>query len=75
MISAITNQSKVRFMFYRDTMNSKRLISFMCRLTKDAGRKVFLILDNLRVHHSELVRKWLEKHKDKIEVFFLPSYS
>jgi len=75
MISAITNQGKARFMFYRDTMNSKRLISFMCRLTKDAGRKVFLILDNLKVHHSELVRKWLEKHKDKIEVFYLPSYS
>jgi transposase len=75
MISAITNQGKVRFMFYRDTMNSKRLIKFMRRLTKDAGRKVFLILDNLKVHHSELVRRWLEKHKDKIEVFFLPSYS
>lgn len=75
MISAITNEGKVRFMFYRDTMNSKRLISFMRRLIKDAGRKVFLILDNLKVHHSELVRKWLEKHKDKIEVFYLPSYS
>lgn len=75
MISAITNQGKVRFMFYRDTMNSKRLISFMRRLTRDAGRKVFLILDNLKVHHSELVRKWLEKHKNKIEVFYLPSYS
>jgi transposase len=75
MISAITNGGKVRFMFYRDTMNSRRLIKFMRRLTKDAGRKVFLILDNLRVHHSALVKKWLEKYKDKIEVFYLPSYS
>lgn len=75
MISAISNQGRVRFMFYRDTMNSKRLITFMNRLTKDVGRKVYLILDNLRVHHSELVKKWLEKHKDKIEVFYLPSYS
>jgi transposase len=75
MISAISNQGRVRFMFYRDTMNSKRLITFMNRLTKDVGRKVYLILDNLRVHHSELVKRWLEKHKDKIEVFYLPSYS
>lgn len=75
MISAITNGGKVRFMFYRDTMNSRRLIKFMRRLTKDAGRKVFLILDNLKVHHSNLVKKWLEKYKDKIEVFFLPAYS
>jgi transposase len=36
---------------------------------------VFLILDNLRVHHSRKVRTWLEKHKDHIEVFYLPPYS
>jgi transposase len=75
MISSITNQGQVRFMFYRDNMNSKRLIEFMRRLTKDAGRKVFLILDNLKVHHSKIVKAWLEKHKAKIEVFYLPSYS
>ena len=34
MISAITNQGKVRFMFYKETMNSKRLITFMERLIK-----------------------------------------
>ncbi len=75
MISAISNQGRVRFMFYRDNMNSKRLITFMRRLVKDVGRKVYLILDNLKVHHSELVKRWLEKHKEKIEVFYLPSYS
>lgn len=75
MISSITNQGQVRFMFYRDSMNSKRLIEFMRRLTKDAGRKVFLILDNLKVHHSKVVKDWLEANKEKIEVFYLPSYS
>jgi hypothetical protein len=33
----------------------------MNRLIKDAGRKVYLILDNLKVHHSKDVTKWLEK--------------
>jgi len=75
MMSAITNQGQVRFMFYKDTMNSKRLIIFMKRLIKDAGRKVFLILDNLKVHHSVAVTGWLAKHKEEIEVFYLPSYS
>jgi transposase len=36
---------------------------------------VFLILDNLRVHHSKKVQAWLEKHKDQIEVFYLPPYA
>ncbi|MEN6317431.1 MAG: IS630 family transposase [Syntrophaceae bacterium] len=75
MISAITNQGKVRFMMYRDAMNSELLIKFMTRLIKDAGRKVFLILDNLRVHHGKNVKQWLGKHKEQIEVFYLPSYS
>ena len=75
MISAITNQGKVRFMMYQDAMNSKLLIKFMTRLTKDAGRKVFLILDNLRVHHGKNVKQWLGEHKEQIEVFYLPSYS
>ena len=38
-------------------------------------KKVFLILDNLRVHHSKKVQTWLEKHKDQIEVFYLPPYA
>ena len=75
MISAITNSGKVCFMMYRDAMNSDRMIKFMTRLIKDAGRKVFLILDNLRVHHSKKVKQWLEKNKWKIEIFYLPSYS
>ena len=34
-----------------------------------------LVLDDLKVHHSHIVRNWREKHKEQIEVFFLPSYS
>lgn len=75
MISAITNQGKVRFMVFKEKLTTALLIKFMEKLTKDAGRKVFLILDNLRIHHSKEVRAWLEEHKEQIEVFYLPSYS
>lgn len=36
---------------------------------------MFLILDNLRVHHAKPVKAWLAEHKEEIEVFYLPSYS
>ena len=75
MISSITNQGKVRFMLYRETMTSKVLLKFLSRLIKDVERKVFLILDNHRVHHSKVVSRWLEQHRDQIEIFFLPPYS
>ena len=75
MISAITNQGKVRFQIYDGRMNANQLIDFMKRLIKDAKRKVILILDNLRVHHAKLVKAWLTKHTEEIEVFYLPDYS
>lgn len=75
MISTVTNQGKVRFMLYRETMTSQVLIRFLARLIREAGRKVFLILDNLKVHHSHKVRDWLGKHTKEIELFFLPAYS
>lgn len=75
MISAITNQGKVRFMLYRETMTSQVFIKFLLRLIKDAQCKVFLILDNHRVHHSKKVKEWLEQHQEQIELFYLPSYS
>jgi transposase len=56
-------------------LNSDILIDFMRRLVRDASRKIYLILDNLRVHHSKPVKAWLARHKTGIEVFFLPSYS
>ena len=49
MISAISSQGKVRFMLYPDTMDQQRLIRFMERLVRTSERKVFLILDNLKV--------------------------
>jgi len=75
LISTVTNQGKVRFMIYKDKMNSQTLIQFMKRLIKDSDQKIFLILDNLRVHHSHMVKDWLKDHKTEIEIFFLPSYS
>lgn len=75
MVSSITNQGKVEFMIYSGSMNADRLIEFMNQLIQTKNRKIFLILDNLRVHHSKVVKKWVEKNKDKIELFYLPSYS
>lgn len=77
MVSTVTNQGKVQFMIYSGTMNSDRFIGFLEQLIKGASTKIYLILDNLRVHHSKPVKEWLEKEgiKDRVELFFLPSYS
>jgi len=75
VISTVTNKGQMRWKAFDGALNSDILIDFLRRLVKDAGRKIYLILDNLRVHHSKPVKAWLAEHKHEIEVFYLPSYS
>lgn len=75
ILSAITNQGKVRFMIFKGALKWTTLIAFMGRLIRDGEKKVFLILDNLNVHKAAKVREWLASRSSAIEVFFLPPYS
>ncbi|MGH9622080.1 MAG: IS630 family transposase [Bryobacteraceae bacterium] len=75
MISTVTNQGKTRWMIIDGAFNGDRLIEFFEALIKDAPRKVFIILDNLGVHHCKPVKAWLKAHAEHIEAFYLPSYS
>ena len=44
-------------------------------LVRDAGRKLFLVLDRLPMHRARSVRAWLAERRAEIEVFHLPPYS
>jgi len=56
-------------------MNAAVLIKLMKQLIKGSDKKIFLILDNLRVHHAKIVKAWLKEHRSEIEVSHLASYS
>ena len=59
---------KVRF-------QSKVFTDFLRRLVRQVPRYVFLIIDQHPVYIAANVKKWLKKHEDRIQVFYLPSYS
>jgi transposase len=75
MISAVSNRGLMRFMLYEGALNGDGFIAFLRRLTKDAGRKVVLIVDNLKVHKADKVQAWVESHAHEIELFYLPAYA
>jgi transposase len=75
MIAAVSNRGLMRFMLYDGALNADRFIIFLRRLTKDARQKVFLIVDNLRVHHARKVNAWVQSHRHAIELFYLPAYA
>lgn len=76
MISAITNTGKSMFSLYDESIKIDSFIEF-CQKVIDSndGKKVFLIVDNLRVHHAKLVKAWEQENTDKIKLFYLPAYS
>ena len=75
LISAVTNQGKLRWMIVDGAVNAPTFIGFLERLIRDARRKVFLILDRLKVHRARSTQDWLAEHRSEIEVHYLPSYS
>ena len=76
MMSAVSNRGAVRFFVYRGALNVTLLGRFCQRLIRSAkGRKVYLILDNLPVHHAKVFRAWVDERAEQIAVFYLPSYS
>jgi len=76
MISAITNTGKSMFALYEESINIDRFIDFMQKvIDSNNKKKVYLIVDNLRVHHAKLVKAWIEEHEKQIAIFYLPPYS
>ncbi len=75
MLSAISSHGKVYFTFSKESINQDKLIDFFERLIKDVDHPIFMILDNLRAHHSKKVTAWVEEHRSQIRLFYLPPYS
>ena len=79
MIASVNNRGKAQWMIIDEAFTAQKLIEFFEALIKDLGKKgqkkLYVIMDNLRVHHSQVVKAWLEENKEKIQAFYLPPYS
>lgn len=75
MISAISGRGEVVFRIVEGTIDSERFIEFLAALIQDARNKIFLVVDNLRVHHARKVKEWLCGKEARIELVFLPPYA
>jgi transposase len=58
-----------------DTKSGTNFLAFLIvLLAAYAGRKIRLVCDNGRFHHTKAVHAWLKAHADRITVFWLPPY-
>ena len=75
LISTVTNQGTLRFMVFKERFTANVFLRFLRRLVKSAGRKVYLIVDSHPVHKSAKVKRWIERNRNRIRLFYLPTYS
>jgi transposase len=75
MVSAITNRGKIYWKLHEGSINAEKFKEFVERLVRGKKRKIYLILDNAKTHHSKILRGWAEKNKKKVAIFYLPPYS
>lgn len=57
------------------TKSGTHFLAFLVALVAAyPGRKVRLVCDNGRFHHTQAVQQWLAAHRERVEVFWLPPY-
>lgn len=74
VIYTVTKKGQMRWTTIDRAANSKVLIDLMRRLILDAGRKIYLVLDSLRVQDSRPVEAWLGERRHEIEALHLASH-
>jgi transposase len=57
------------------TKSGLHFLAFLVALVAAyAGRKIRLVCDNGRFHQTKAVLQWLEAHRNRIEIYWLPPY-
>lgn len=75
MLSAVSPIGHFRFMVVDGSVTATVFRDFLKRLITGMDRKVFLIVDGHPTHKAKIVKQFVADNEDKIELFFLPSYS
>ena len=76
MVSAVSPRGELHFDIQDQGITAEDFLIFCKKLISDAGRPVFLILDNSQVHRAKILREYAkEEAGGKLTLFFLPPYS
>lgn len=64
MASAVSPDGDLLYMIRNQPFDSKAIIEYLEYLKENLQRKLLVIWDGASIHHSEEIRKWLEKQKE-----------
>jgi transposase len=74
--SAISPAGRMVFRIEKGKVNSKTFIDFLKQIIKNhPWRKIIVIVDNSPTHTAKTVENFIEENKNKIAIYYLPTYS
>ena len=74
--SAISPAGRMVFRIEKGRVTSKTFIDFLKQIIKNhPWRKIIVIIDNSPTHTAKAVDNFIEDNKNKIAVYYLPTYS
>jgi len=75
MIAAITNEGEMHYQVGTQSLNGDAFVEYLKNLAKEVPHPIWIVTDGYSVHHSKVVKEYLETTNGKMKIFFLPTYS
>jgi transposase len=75
MVSAVSPRGELHFQVHETGIRQEEFLEFCKMLLADAGRPVFLIMDNSQVHRAKILKTYADQGNGMLTLFFLPPYS
>lgn len=70
------NRPRLYFEALKGSVNAERFLAFLKQVKRRmGGRKLILVIDNLRVHKAKVVKEYLAQEKHWLTVEYLPPYA
>jgi len=74
--SAISPAGRMVFRIEKGTVNSETFVDFLKQIMRNhKWRKIIIVTDNYPAHDSSYVKNFIEQNKNKIAIYYLPTYS
>jgi transposase len=74
--SAISPAGRMVFRIEKDKVNSKTFVDFIRQIMRNhKWRKIIIVTDNYKPHKYGEIVEFLEQNKNRIAVYYLPTYS
>ncbi len=75
VLSMITAEGELMFDVKTEKLVSSVYIDFLKKVIRNRTRPLIVIADNASYHTSKEVKEFMERHHNKIQLFFLPPHS